>query len=564
MKANKNKVTAVLVHNSEDLTGIKRRFPSNVLLIAHEPYLTILCPEFKMKPFCENSIPENVYKQVNYLAGHWYRNKSGLDISTTNNISWAQVLTGSLLFTIPNIYREYYALKKWLLKVDKIFASVNENKLFKTVASAFPEIQFYEPGHWNKSLLSSCADRNFETSAYSNKAELAKFIQRPIRGLLKGKTVALSDWSYSDKIVIRKDTLATNFSCNIFKNAYLTEGITTKVNKKVPARPPIKVAPSLLKSVLLQKKILWDNALLKVLCQHINEKYTCNRKFFVRHYAAFCQMYDYYKPKRIIVPSETYEPHTIAILEARRRGIKVSLLPDGVYTTITGPNKKPSLLHYKDKSNRKSLFESIVLQGQTILSILRKNKFCPKSIQFVRPTMINLHKHSVVAKKKYDVLLCTLIPNNLNPNGYNGSRINSLKVMLESAKELQFQMIAIKAKHKSEIEWIQILIKKMEMEKICTILAGYFYEHVAKARVVVGGFSTGIIETAWHSIPYIVYEPDGNGYTKESIKNSPIIDRNRVARTKNQLIALLRSGKSSVAVSNDKLFLGDCVSTIRW
>ena len=77
------------------------------------------------------------------------------------------------------------------------------------------------------------------------------------------------------------------------------------------------------------------------------------------------------------------------------------------------------------------------------------------------------------------------------------------------------------------------------------ILEGKFYEHVNKAKAVVGGISTAVAECAIAGVPYFIFEPHENGYSDELIDKSLVIQLKKIARTPHELRILIAAGESS-------------------
>ena len=556
---------AVLIHHPKDMETVKSVLGESIQLVAHESYLPVLVGVEDMPTFF-SLFPEdsNAYDEVSYLANSWYRDEQGKDLSYEDGMSWAQVISGSLLFTLAALYREYHALKRWLDKVDKLYVSTNEHEFFQVLVPVFAgKVEFYDPGHRSNSILSSCNDRilgGFPEASRLN--SLMSFIQKPLLPFLKRKDLFFNDWTSSGQVRKRRDSLLINGGINILKSVYLNHGDKDQAERIVPKRLKPPVDTESLQKVLLGIGASWDEALLGVVEGHIQDKFFKNRAYFVKVYSIYRCLFDTYQPARAIFPGETFEPYIIALQMARYRKIETIFLGDGIASTVCVTKDNGSPLHFRDVNNRNFLFDRVITAGKSNYDYYRRSGYDAASLMLVTPPLLSEHRKVPPSPACFDVMIMSLISNDLNPGGNNGSRIKSLVEMLSAVRAAGFKRVAIKIKHVSELEWVQPVLNKTGMNSDCEIVSGMFYEHVTKARLIVGGFSTGVAEAAYHNIPYVVYEPFENGYTEEAIRSSLIVDPLRVARTPAQLKILLEKGESSVVADFAYIFDGEDLSEI--
>lgn len=554
---------AVLIHHPEDLDWIRHSFSNNPVLVTHESYLQFLLKHHNLKFINFNKkYSSKDYEDIDYFLSNWYRDISGVDIYHRDGVSWPQVLTGSLFFTAVNVFRDFNALSELLKNVDKLYVSVNESNQFKSICAFFSEkIEYYSPFHSYKSIIQSSNERNLIPNESKGIRALfiycARVLQKPFLPFLSNKTILFSDWTTECQRKKMANILTTKLSINIFKTIYASSGNIVGAERAVYRELKPIVSKDSLAEAMSRIDVSWEEGLLLALANHINERFLKNREFFVDQYAYFTNILDTYRPSRVILPAETYEPYTLLLQLAQARGIETTLLFDGIMSTTCASSDRLILLRFRDAKNKKYLFDSVIAAGQSNYDYFKLSAYTENNIFLIKPPILDWHNNTYSPhKKRFDVILMTLIVNDLNPSGYNASRFDTLKEMLEVVRDLGLKKIGIKIKSDSEFEWVKILISSLGMTSQCEILEGFFYKHVQSADLVVCGFSTGVLETAYHGIPCIVYEPFVNGYTDKSIDASLSVGSDKVARTPAELKALLLSRASSVIGGFDYLFDG--------
>ena len=109
--------------------------------------------------------------------------------------------------------------------------------------------------------------------------------------------------------------------------------------------------------------------------------------------------------------------------------------------------------------------------------------------------------------------------------------------------------IAIKVKDLLiELEYVNEIVHQLGLSQRIEILSGKFYEHVNSTRLIVGGISSAIAEAMIHEVPYVIFEPQENGYSDLCLEQSSVLDIKRIARTSEDLFRLVKDGRSSIEV----------------
>jgi hypothetical protein len=539
-------VEAVLLHHPADAEWACDKLGAKVELIAHDDWIRLVLNAPSMQHFFSSSDGSNkMEEEVKHLVLNWHRDGNGRDLAFKNGVSLAQVISGSAMIAIPSYYREYYTLKRWLEKFDCIYISRNEHPRFLAVASKFADqIRFYDPGHNRSPLGSSCYDRVLgHFPIISPKSTLAHFAQRPFRSFLGSCNLFFNDWTLSILAGKCANTLLVG-GRNPLKAAYLNTGNIRQAERMCPEELDAPYHLHSLQQVLSRIGVHWDVALLQLISDYLRKAYQLNRDYFIRVIAIYQRLFRDYCPKRVIIPGEAYEPYTIALQLARARELETVLVGDG-YTSVMHPGVFPIFLN---ENGTGWLIEKFAAFGHASWDHLKHERnLTDASLFLMRPPLLDRHKNLYKPTKKYEVMIMSWIAWDLNPQGFQGWQIRCVVNTLEALVKAGYKKIALKLKAESQKRIFEPILKQFGwMEKV-TILTGMFHEHVLKAEKIIGGFSTGLLEAAFHNIPYFVYEPFENGYSDQTVNSSRLVNPSLVSRTTNQLLACLNSGESSVS-----------------
>lgn len=547
-------MSAYLLSHRDDLQWVRHTYGADVPVVAHEDYISLLVDEVVPCFFGHGENADVIDDAINFLSFNWHRDEGGVDICVDNGLSIAEVFSTGLWITIAGICREYFALKYWCDRYDCVFVSCNESSKFLETAKKFgSRVQIYDPGHRHHSPLFSLSERLLHVLPVNWRANLLRNLQAPFLKLLRNRTLTLSDWTLTRFAAQQKGWISEN-SRWPWKGAYsraLPQKCLLEANRRVPLDFNAMFAPDQLAEILQRINVRWDRELLALLSEIMTDRYRLNRDYFVSVVALYQDMLDSYHPVELVIASEFYEPYVIAAQLASARGINISWLVDGYpVVAISKRIGKASL--------GPAMFDRIYAVGCQHECRLLKDKPDAQEIVTVSPPILDMYSLHGNVEKHFDAIIMTWIPNDLGINGRNGSRPNTLLDALRVAMEAGLVKLAIKIKHHSEKEWLLPVLEMAGYLDKVTILEGRFSDHVAHAHRVIGGISSAVGETAYHSIPYYIYEPVTNGYSTEQLASAVIIVDGGVARTPVELFGLLKRPEGSVIDDQAFLFGTEC------
>lgn len=547
-------MNAYLLCHHDDLQWVRHTHGADALVIAHEDYLPLLLDEVIPCFFNYRNDAASVDAAINYLSFNWHRDEEGRDLCVHDRLSIAEVLSTGLWITIASICREYFALKYWCDRYDCVYVSCNESPKFLEVAKKFGRrVQVYDPEHRQLSPLSSLADRVLSVQPIAWRANLLRKLQTPFLKLLRNKTLTLGDWATTHFAARQPGWISEN-SRFPWKGAYsrtLPQKCFLDADRRVPQDFHAMFAPAQLIEVLQRINLRWDDELVELLSETMVERYRCYRDYFVSVVALYQDMLDSYRPVELVVASEFYEPYVIAAQLASEKGIKLSWLVDG-YPIVAIPKR------IGKASVGPAMFDRVYAIGCQHQYRLLKDMPDVQEVVTVSPPMLDMHRLQGNEEKCFDAIIMTWIPNDLGINGRNGSRPNTLLDAVRTAMDSGLEKLAIKIKHHTEKEWLLPVLEKAGYIDKVTILEGRFSEHVTRAHRIIGGISSAVGETAYHNIPYYIYEPVANGYGVELVASAVVIAEGGVARTPAELQELLKRPEGSVIADRSLLFGTEC------
>ncbi len=578
------KKQAALINKASDIGFLQDMF------FSEETYF--LVRDYKNKVILDGEKVENFYEdstgstlemdQISYMGLKWHRDDQGIDLLSKNGISPAPIFfrRTTLAFTI--YFRLYKTIKYWLTKVETLYFSRNETTALKRVLNYFPgRIEWYDSTNHNAKTSPYYPTNHFHVENYPwlvldglyrihSLSKLARLIQMPFMSYIrrKRKFLFVSDWTNKKTANKRTDTLISN-SLLPWKGYYLR--LDPKWQKEGESVFPKKLDETYLnverlRNVLGRIDAHWDDELIQMFIDTCIESYDNNRSIIIRAYAMFQELFSYYKPSLVAIPSETAFFFIAAGQIARQRGIKSLLIIDG-YASV----EDKSIFCY-DETGNDFIFTNYAAFGEAHLDLLSawwgidRNKCI-----LIEPPIINLHKELPTEAKKYDALVVAFNPNITNPqaNWDPGKMIlDTVRVLLD----VGMTNLAIRLKpgdkfiQENELKTFflreNIIDHKDRNYNIDYLTGNFFYEHVLKAKCVVGQITTAILETIYHDIPYYIYEPYENGKTDEMIKSSMIFNLDTVARNTGQLKKLLCHKTASVRAKKNYIFSGENLSEI--
>lgn len=526
-----------------------------VAVIAHEDYLPSLlgteCNRFFGYP---NEVTGEINNAINFLSFNWCRDENGENSHSSDPYFVAEAFSAGVLINLASVCREYFALKYWCSRFDRVFVSSNEPPSFLDVAKAFgPRVSTFDPGHRNALNLVSMADRVLVNAPIGNRSRILRFLQSPFLRLMHHKTLALSDWTMSQFAARRAGWISVN-SRLPWKGAYERmppAGTFQRAQQDVPDNFDAALHPARLAAVMERVGTVWDGELLLLLSEVMKNRYKAYRGYFVATLARYQDLLDSYNPSELVVGSEFFEPYLIAAHVAKVKGVRTSWLVDG-YLVVDIEKL------IGKKSVGPAMFDRVYAIGCQHGRRILKSKPDVQEVVTIFPPTLDTHVREPDPEKIFDAIVMTWIPNDLGMEGRNGARPVILLEALQAAVAAGFEKLAVKIKHHTERDWLVPLLESAGYLGKVVLLEGPFSNYVSSARRVIGGVSSAIGESAYHGVPYYVYEPAANGYSDEQLASAVIIAEGGVARTPAQLRELLKRPEGSVINDRALLFGTDC------
>ena len=537
-------MNAILVSHFRDFNWINKNIETECQILGHADHL---CEqkEFSVVSFYDHGLEsDQINFSIEYLAFNWHRDKSGKDLCVNNSLSVAEAFSTGVFINISSVCREYFCLQYWLGKFDVIYISRNESKPFTDIARLFGDrIKEYGPEHNLSPVISSINNRDLIRDRHLWLFSILKVIQRPIQFLLRRKTIAVKDWTIQKYEARNANWLSMNVS-RLWKSAYFAYPSRDQINiarSMVPDHYNDYFSPDAIADVLKRINTVWDVNLVIAISKVMSNRYAFYREYFIFTIACYENLFKSYLPVEFVVTSELYEPYTLAIQLAKKRGIKTSWMVDGF----------PAMPYYrqigKDKIGPK-FFDRLYAIGSHHQLMLEGKKESNQEIIKIFPPIL-MGNEFRYKEKKYDAIIMILSPYDLSINGRSGSRVKSLIDMIESARSHNLKRLAVKIKHDMELVlWSELIESGINIENI-SLLRGRFSDHICFAHCVIGGVSSAIGEAAFCDIPYFIYEPYSNGYSDNQLNSSPLFKIKDVARSKAELHKMLKIKRKSTSIS---------------
>lgn len=542
----------VLISHHSHVEWAKDRWP-NCILIAKEMTTIQLNRHQEIEYFYPNLNSTNGSEEaVVFLADNWYRDTNGIDKVQRDFFSLPQVLTGSIRIGIASQIRDFEAVDFWSNKVERLYVSSLENSFFQLSLQQHQDIvHFYHPPNEYQPFSEWLQCRQLRDylsidRKWANQIVL-KFLWM-LQGRIFKKTkdtcnLVFSDWTnISDPNI--ENRIWTNHK-DLRKSALIfTNRRSIKESRLIVDLQAVPFVNSdWIQGVLHRMDVGINSKLAEIISQYLRMTIDLNRNIIALYHAQITLLLENYSIRSIQVAAELFEPYVVALQLAKSKNVMTSLMIDGhdptglSFPTLRSPDGSEFLL------------DQFVVPSELLYSSAVKNGF--KDRQIIRKNSIFHQYHRVGSSlnKDFDVMLLTWTPNQQNPN----ARVDSPSLTLESSlrvlSDLFDGLLAVKVKDaKIEVNYVERIVDQMGLERRVKILTGRFSDHACSSKLIVGGISSAIAEAMVHEIPYIIYEPFENGYTDKCIRESSVLDFNRIARTPSDLMRLVQDGSPSIHV----------------
>ena len=542
----------VLVSHPSHVDWARNRWPE-CILIAREQITIQIHPKGSVQylyPELESS--NNLEETVIFLADNWYRNNDGIDQVQNNEFSVAQVLTGSIRIGLATQIREFEAVQHWCSQLTKLYVSHSENEFIKRALNQHLNmVEYYEPPNYTQPFSRWLENRLLRDYLSLNRKWARSSVMRGVyvfqrclfRSTRRTCKIIFSDWTDSFQFSKQK-CLWTNQkdlrkSALIFSTRRLLKESAWKVSLQ-----KVSFANSDWISIVLKRgNYAVNQKLIELLSQYLQDCVLRNSSIIALYHAQMSVLFKNYDIESIQVPAELFEPYVMAMQLARANGIKTTLSVDGHDPTGLSV---PTL---RTPDNQGYLLDNFVTPSDVLYNSALKMGFLDDQIIRTNSKFHLLHQVNKERKIEFDAMVMTWIPNHQNPD----ARIDSPSATLESSLKIlgeHFEgKIAVKVKDlRLEQDYVAEIIHQLGLSQRIEILSGRFSEHVNSTRLIVGGISSAIAEAMIHEVPYVIFEPQENGYSDLCLEQSSVLDIKRIARTSEDLLRLVKDGRSSIEV----------------
>ena len=470
---------------------------------------------------------------VRYLAYNYYRDSNGKDQSVVDGVSIGETLACVLWQGLVSIVHYYQEFKHAGPTTSAMNLPADSSKLRIRVASQFYIVRTTDPpiGQYQN-------DEDY--LKYSN-LPIAPFVhffriaQLPFRSWIRRRNVLyLANWTMHHVARSRQDSIEL-FRKSLFKGAapVLKKKFVLQGELIFNEDAKLLFTRSQFVEALSRQGAMWDETLVDLCVGYANEMYTKMRPNLIKCFALYSDLLENYKPRFCCLPVDSFPDWLIVYQICRNRGVGTKSFVDGYPVTNLWPIAR-------DIEGSGWLVDEVAAYGQAHKQMILKLGFPEEKVFLVQPPFAKLIEKN---KPKYDFIIMSWFANCLTIHGDHLSPVSTMRSVLRVAVDCGAETIAIKIKSRAEKEYLLPLLNEISIS--VDILEGRFFEHVTKARAIIGGVSTAVAESTIAGIPYFIYEPPNNGYSDELINDSSVIQLKKIARTPQELKDLISAGESS-------------------
>ena len=470
---------------------------------------------------------------VRYVAFNWFRDNAKNDISICNGISIGEILAPVLWQEFCSLIHYYLEFKNVIEGQKEIVVPKDSSRLRKQIATVFSEHISYSPAtnqyqndevqFGERDLLVTPLARLFRVAQIP--CQLRKR-SRKILFISTWVTKSIAQENKNSFVLFRKSL--RRGAAPIYKRKYLCIG-----QHLFPATIDKYISATVFEETLLRIDINWDNELVELCVEHARKRYMEMRKNLVKMFALFTDLLDRYKIETCFFPEDSIPSWSILAQICKLNGINSRIYTDG-YNLI------PFAPLGRDKTGDGWIVDEVAAYGKAHKEMIMSLGFPEKQIIVIEPPFAKLQTKGDV---KFDFIIMSWFANCLTIHGDHLSPVSTMRSALKIAIDSGAQSIGIKIKSPLEKKYILPLL--IDIPITVDILEGRFFEHVTKAKAIIGGVSTAVAEATIAGIPYFIYEPPINGYSDELINGSSVLQLKKIARTPQELKDLISAGESS-------------------
>jgi hypothetical protein len=527
-----------------------------------------------VKYFFSTAQENDIYMEsINLLAQCWFRDQSGLDRFRIGNVSVGNTINRRLTSVYSQSLKLLLQIKKWSLSIQECWVPKEYISFFKEPLS----VTNFSIHEYNSSIehidvhsplrQTSTFQKYPPVHRYSWFARVLQLIFTPF--LRKRPVLLFPDWTSIELGRMRKDTL-THYCKYLWKGYFLKQN--KKYFKAAEELFPTQIPQNLLEIKHLKKALgtyekFFDNDSLQLFKKTAIKTYDEARDSLIHSHAVYSELFDHYKPKLIIIPSETHYAYVTAAHLAESKGIKSSLMIDGYMTTLDS-----SLFLYK-KNGKDFLFDHFYSFGKAHRDLLLDAKIPNSRITTIKPTFTeNISSPENDKNIDFDFIILALYPHLQNTESrWDMSPqliINVIKTLNASTSKKLKIGIKIKqlgatsySENDIEIKRYQATLKENEISNV-DLLVGSFSNYINKTHAIIGQVSTAILESYVCRTPFYIYEPFENGKSEKMLNSSKIFSSDRVYRSVNDLVAAISKEKYSNNIPFEYIYNGESFKDI--
>jgi hypothetical protein len=473
--------------------------------------------------------------EVKSVALDWYRDSSGHDLTVVDGISIGSVLSCILWQGMSSI-RHYASLYSSMEAATPVHLPSDASRMRKFVASHFASTVCDLPPTGELHLDEQYVKLPMLDVPQS--AAMIRCLQRFLVQLVRRRRhLYITDW------VTARSSRRDPHGLVLYRKSVLKSAIPAHTRAEVadaeslfPDSLTDVFTSDRLRTCLARNEFEWSEAECDLIVKYASLIYDEVRPSLVRALAQYRNMIRFYRPKRVFLPADAFEPWIILYLLCRASGIETNMYIDGYMPLPLWPA-------LRNESGDDWIVDRVAAYGSAQSDHIRAVGFPPDRIDMVRPPFLDYLDGRDEIVDQFDAIVLTWIPYTVNPDADYSSPVSTLETTLEVLRDAGLSNIAVKVKAAAERSYVSRIAARVGVE--VTILGGRFYEHVRRAHLIIGGISTAIAESAAVGVVYIVFEPYENGYTDSMINESAILSRESICRSQSELLTAINERRSS-------------------
>ncbi len=472
---------------------------------------------------------------VKTVALNWYRDENGNDNTMLGSVSIGATISCVVWQGISAILHYFSLYSGSVPHGEVLHLPLDATRLRRRVAERCGPVSYdLEP---TGELPLDEQYLNADMLTVPKSASVVRLLQRPVRRLVRRRsTLYVTDWVTARWSRTDPDGLA------LYRKSLVRSAIPAVSQRDLGAAgamfpPSISHLFNLdvLNSTLRRHEIRWSAIATEEIVRYVNDVYGEIRDNLVRSTAQWLNMIRFYKPKRLYLPADAFEPWIILYQLCKERSIKTTMCVDGYMCLPLWPA-------LRDPTNEDWLVDRALAYGEAQRDHILKTGFPVERVDLVNPPFLT-YQPPKKGKMEFDAIVLTWIPYTVSPHADYSSPATTLRTALQVVASAGCSRIGVKIKSNNEERYVRRISTELGIN--VHILRGRFYQFARSAEVYVGGISTALAEVTAHGGRYVVFEPYENGYTDEMIDDSSVVSRETVFRDAATLEMAMASGKTS-------------------